>query len=265
MFTNKETKEFLEYIKTAKLNKVEFPELNFPRWLPLGVKQQVLGYAKMINRNSDNENARLFFDSYAYQVEMFERILPLYMDDSMKEMWSNLNKISKEKTISFAGCFFMIENGFDGAVAMCLKHRNEKECFNRLLKQVTKLKDIMEEYSCHYYGHMITDEFNKLEELLPLFQEKSIKELEDFKKETKDISYLVSDICPVTREFQNETALQIFFIRKISSAFRDVFKKPFNKYVADIINLIFLTSYIDNDIIKITKYKTKNENSSPKK
>src|SRR5574344_1397780 len=183
MFTNKEANKFIEYIKTAMLKKVDFPELNFPSWLPDDIEKAILWHADMIKITENQKVARLLFDFYDYQVKMLKRILPLYTDNSMKEMWLALNAISEEKTTSFAGSFFMLENGFDGAVSMYLKHKNERECFNRLLKQAEKLKDTMEEYSCHYYGHMITKEFNKLEKLLPVFKEKSIKELKEFEKE----------------------------------------------------------------------------------
>ena len=47
--------------------------------------------------------------------------------------------------------------------------------------------------------------------------------------------------------------LPVFFVKKISLFFKQEFHKPFNRYVAEIISLLFDKHYSENDIIKITK------------
>lgn len=274
MFTDKEAKKIIQLLKNdysenspmfyvlesikEKFQQltgqnIDFLNIGFPSWLPNNVKKVFEDYIQLVKSYKENKVSRIFFDFYSYGTKYLITISPVITSQLMEELWLSLNKISPEKTERFARELLGIENDFGGGLRLYFKHKEEKNCFEKILKKTEELQDLMEEYECHFYGHMVTDDFFNLQKNIDTFKEASTKELENFEQETKDISYLFSDLYPITREFKKDKALPIFFARKISLFLQKEFEKPFNKDVADMVNLMFKTEYIDNDIIKMTK------------
>ncbi len=252
MFTDKEAKEFIKYVETAQLVDINFPDFELPNWLPDNLKNEIIIYTNSIKKFKDNP-VRHMCDFYFFMTAYFIRVLPIFINPYMKEMWLKLNKISPEKTEQFIMRMLIMENDFQGALSLYFKHIGEKNCFNKILTKTEEIKDLLEEYQYHFYGHMITNEFFELEKIIKSFQKKSIKKLKVFEEDTKDISYLFSSWRPITREYQSEKALPIFFARKIALYFREEYNKPYNAYVAEIVSLIFDKTYSENEIIKMTK------------
>lgn len=252
MFTSKEAKLFMENFKDIKLEEIPFPEYQLSSWFPENLQNKIKEQEELI-KSLNKEELRKFFDVYAMMVEYFNLVIPIFIDAGMKEIWLKLNKISNSKTEKFISYIFHIANDFEGAISLYNKHLNEKECFNNILQKINELEELLEEYECHFYGHMLTEEFEPLKEKLQIFKEKGIPLFENFKEMTNNISYISSDWRPITREYKSETALPIFFARKISLFFKQEFKKPYNRYVAEIVSLLFDKHYSENDIIKITK------------
>ena len=243
--------KFEEIINSIQLEKIDFPQYTLPDWLPDGIKQ-IIEYIAGLCEVANNEQTRKIFDSYKLLVGYFTFVLPVFIDPSMKEMWLKLDKISDETTKKFAQAILLMQNEFEGAISMYYKHIAEKECFAKILKKCQELQELICEYH-GYYGHMYTTQLDILENAIDRFQKKSTQKLQKFEECTKDISYLNSDYHTITREFQSDSALPVFFVKKISLFFKQEFHKPFNRYVAEIISLLFDKHYSENDIIKITK------------
>lgn len=243
--------QFREFINSVQVEKIDFPQYTLPDWLPINVQcrvEQIVNSFEAVN----NEQLRKIFDCYELLIGHFNFILPVFISPSMKEMWLKLDKISSEKTEKFVQEIFFIQNNFEGAVSMYYKHISERKCFEKILQKTEELQELLSEYH-GYYGHIYTKQFDILEKNIKKFQEKSIPKLQQFKECTKNISYLNSGYQPITREFQSDSALPVFFAKKISLYFKKEFGKPFNRYVAEIISLLFDKHYSENDIIKITK------------
>lgn len=252
MFTSKEVKLFMANFNDITLEEIHFPEYQLPLWFPKNLENKIKEQEKLI-KSLNKEKLRKFIDVYAMMVEYFNFILPIFIDTEMKEMWLKLNKTSNYKTENFVNYIFLIANDFDGAISLYHKHLDEKECFINILQKINELEELLEEYECHFYGHMFSEEFEPLKEKLQQFKEKSLPLLEDFQNETNSISYINSDWRPISREYKSKNALPIFFARKLSLYFKKEFNKPCNRYVAGIISLLFDKHYSENDIIKITK------------
>ncbi len=274
MFTDKEAKNFIKLLESDSLENspmfcilesikekikqltgknIDFLNIDFPSWLPPNIKKVFEDYIQLVKSYKEDKVSKIIFDFYSHGTKYLMTISPIITSQLMEELWLSLNKISPEKTERFARELLGIENDFGGGLRLYFKHKEEKICFEKILKKTEELQDLMEEYECHFYGHMVTDDFFNLQKNIDAFRETSTKELDNFEQETKDISYLFSDLYPITREFKKEKALSIFFVRKISLYFQKEFGKPYNNYVAEMVNLMFQTSYIDNDIIKIAK------------
>ncbi|MCM1264648.1 MAG: hypothetical protein NC200_00485 [Candidatus Gastranaerophilales bacterium] len=232
MFTSKESKLLMEIFDNIELEEVIFPEYKFPSWFPENLQNKVLEQETFI-KSLNKEKLRKFTDVYAMMVEYFNLVLPIFTDVQTKDMWIKLNKISSAKTENFINYIFFIANDFDGAISLYQKHLNEKECFIKILQKISELEELLEEYECHFYGHMLSEEFEPLKEKLQQFKEQSIPLLEDFQNETNNISYMNSNWRPITREYKSENALPIFFARKLSLYFKKEFNKPYNRYVAE--------------------------------
>lgn len=252
MFTSKESKIFMGSFDDIELEEINFPDYKLPSWFPEYLQNKVQEQEKFI-KSLNKEKLRKFIDVYAMMVEYFKLVLPIFIDAQTKDMWLKLNKISSVKTEKFINYIFLIANDFDGAISLYQKHLSEKECFIKILQKIDELEELLEEYECHFFGHMLSEEFEPLKEKLQQFKEQSIPLLEDFQNETNSISYINSDWRPITREYKSENALPIFFARKLSLYFKKEFNKPYNRYVAEIISLLFDKHYSENDIIKITK------------
>lgn len=244
-------KEVQEFLSKIEVEKLDFPEYILPNWLPMSVKSAVEYYIDTI-KITNNEQLRKTFDSYKLLLGYFKLVLPIFIDPCLKEMWLKLDKISSKKTEKFVQVIFLIQNNFESAIIMYYKHIAEKKCFEKILQKTEELQELFEEYR-NYYGHMYTTQLDILENAIDRFQKKSKPKLQNFEEHTKNISYLNSDYHPVTREFKSESALPVFFAKKISLFFKQEFNKPYNRYVAEIVSLLFDKHYSENDIIKITK------------
>ena len=201
-------------------------------------------------------------DVYELLIYHFELVKIVFLDKSMMDMWVKLNGISEYKTEKFVNYLLHIKDDFFNNHRLLNKHKNEKNCFSKIIKISYKLSELLEEYECHYYGHLLTDQFYKLQNILSNFQQASGKQLKDFTEETKNIDYLKSYDNPINRELKNNKALELFFVRKIFLYFKHNFQKPFHKLNSNIVNLIFNSNYIDNDIIKLTQKLSKQYDDS---
>ncbi len=248
---------------------IDLSDIVLPDWLPAIVQKKVKEYIEMVESHKNDKVSELLCDFYGTQVLQIKKLLPVFTTDSeIKRMWQSLDKISPEKTEKLVYVLFQMDSDFQIAINMYHKHKDEKKCFNKILSSINEAKDLMEEYQCHFYGHMITDEFIQLQKDIEKFNVVSLEELEIFEQQTKDISYLFTDLAPVTREYKAKTALQVFYTRKLLLFFENEFGKSYYDYIAEIISIIFDRTYETSDIIKITKpikQFIKGENSAQKK
>ncbi|KTD54916.1 hypothetical protein Lsai_2508 [Legionella sainthelensi] len=255
MFTQKQTKLFEEYLDSTTVNDLFTPDLpiiEFPSWL----HPEIIGTLEhKLNKLEEQKNspARLYFDFYSMLVFNFKRLIPLFTNSRMQPIWADLCNHSIEITIEFIRSLFCYENHYDGGIRLLEKQNDEIQSCKRMIKQTEKLHDAMEEYQCHYYGHMIQDNHNELMELLVKFKDKTVKSLGEFKESPLDGTKLFSEHWPMTRKCTGENALAIFFSRKIYYFFQTKFNKPMYNYIAEIVGVIFNCSFSDNQIIKLCK------------
>lgn len=255
MFTKKQMDELAEYMKTGRvenLNTPDLPQLDLPNWLPKEARDVLEEYVETVSKYKWN-NARLYGDMWPHFIRYITTILPAFRDGTVKKNWQEIYEESPAVARRFAHHLLHIENDFDGAVRMYQKHKNEKECCTEMIQKAKALYDIMEEYHCHYYGHMLQENHHDIMEILKTLWENSQQALNEFQDETGDISYLFSDHFPITREFRAKEALPVFFCRKMSLFFLQEFGKPKHKAVADFINAIFDLPYSENEVTKLAR------------
>jgi hypothetical protein len=255
MFTLKQSAEFKEYMKTARvedLNTPDMPELDLPSWLPKEVQAVLTEHVEIISQKKWAKE-RLYVDMWPHFVRYVTRVLPAFRADTIRKVWQELYEESAPLTQRFARHLLQIENDFDGAVSMYQKHRNEKEYCAAMIQKAKELHDLMEEYQCHYYGHMLQKNHHRIMKNLKKFWKDSQQALSEFQDETGDISYLFSDHAPITREFRAKEALPVFFSRKMSLFFTQEFGKPKHKIVADFINVMFDVQYSENEVTKLAR------------
>lgn len=255
MFTKKQIDEFEERIKITRVQDLDMPDmprLDLPSWLPKDLQAVLIEHVDLLLQQKWSK-ARLYVDMWPHFVRYITTILPAFQENTLKENWQELYAESAPLTLEFAHYLLKIENDFDGAVSMYQKHRNEKECGAKMIQKAKELHDLMEEYHCHYYGHILQDNHHDLMDKLKKFGENSEQALNEFQVETGDVSYLFSARAPITREFRTQEAVPVFFARKMSLFFMQKFGKPKHRVVADFINVMFDVQYSENEVIKLAR------------
>lgn len=252
MFTSKQQAIFEEYLKTTTLDDLytpELPEITLPKWLHPDIKSVVRSRLEFL-KTQKNSPGRLYADMYPVMVEYFERIKPIFINPEMEFIWGDLCNKSVKSATRFASEVNLYENHYDGGIGLIEKKKDEIKCCKRMIKTTQQLYDVMEEYYCHYYGHMLQEKHFEIMELLKQFKEDTLDSLTEFQKEPIDGSMLFSNHWPMTRKCIGENGLTIFFIRKIYYFFQTEFGKPMYNNIAEIIQAIFKIPFDENHIIK---------------
>lgn len=252
MFTRKQSEAFEEYMQSATLEDLDTPEspsIHLPHWLPIEIQTNIKEELIFIEEQK-NSPARLYVDMYPAFVKYFNRLKPAYTSENLKDFWLSLYKESPEKTINFSSYLSRVENEYDGAIRLLYKHRAEIVTCERMLKEALKLYETMEEYACHYFGHMLQKNHSKLMEELAKFQKKTKKDLREFKKHCKGESYLFDDGWLLSRQHKSKNSLAIYFTRKIYLYFQKHFGKPMYNEISLILNATFKTNYTANEVLK---------------
>ncbi len=257
MFTDNQIKELDDIYSSLSLDDLDTPDLpriKFPDWLPSIVQSAVDKQLQSLEKKKNDPNrlylAVYFFDLYPYYARNFQMLQSLFTDRRMRPIWEKLSKISEEKTKEFISHLFKFENDYDGGMSLVEKHRGEIKSCQRMLDVTQKLLDAMEEYHCHYYGHMLQDNFHDIMATLEVFKKDTAISLEEFKQTSQDASKLFSRHWPMTRKSNMENALAIFFVKKIFLFFQEAFKDPMYNFIAEIISTIFQFDLEENQVIK---------------
>lgn len=251
MFTKKEDKEFCQYLKTASIDDLftpDLPEIQFPQWLRPEIQTILQGELEFIKEKKVARD-RIFFDMYPHFVTYFNRVKPAFIKSDMKPVWEKLYNESPKATLDFVNVLLRIENKFYGGVRLIEKQKDEVKSYKRVIQKAEAFLDAMEEYKCHYYGHMLQDNHDGVVNIMTEFKVNSIQSLEEFKQDREDEPFFC-DYWPITRNYKADNALAIFFVRKIYSFFQDEFQKPMHNIVAKLVNAMFDTAYQENEIIK---------------
>jgi hypothetical protein len=124
MYTDSQCKEILKYLDTARIEDLhtpDMPELNLPAWLPSEVNKVITHYVEMAS-GVKSQKMRLLIDIWPSYVKYVTRILPAFTDLFLEPIWVALHTESKEKTVDLARVLIHMENDFEGAVSMFMKH-----------------------------------------------------------------------------------------------------------------------------------------------
>lgn len=252
MLTSKELEILSEYLATAKLEDLytpDIPQVNLPSWITSDVRLIVEEQINMM-ASYQNDRVRLKYDVYSLFVHYFTRVIVVFTDNRMQTIWNKLNTFSGDAAKDFARVLFFIENAYDGALTLIDKHKDEIKSYKKVIALAEQLHDAMEEYSCHYYGHMTQNNHAEIMDDLKLFRIDSIRSLDEFIQYTRSDSYMSASYWPITRKCHGDKSLAIFFIRKIYHFFQRNFGKPMYNDIAHIIDVIFKLPFNENDIIK---------------
>lgn len=252
MLTDEECKNISEYMDTAKMEDIYTPEppmIEIPYWLPNDIQAFIVNYLNIISNHRYNR-IRLIIDIYTLQVDYFNKVKNVFIDSRMNDLWSKLYEISPGAAVGFARELLYIENCYDGGLGLNHKHENEIKSYNKVIKLTEQLYDALEEYQCHYYGHMLQDNHDTLMDTLLKFKNDSKQSLADFEAVKNNRDPSVINHWPFTRKRRDENSLAIFFARKIFLYFKKHFGKPMHNNIAEVIEVIFNISYDENQIVK---------------
>jgi hypothetical protein len=132
------------------------------------------------------------------------------------------------------------------------KHQAEIKSSEKIIKLADQLQAEMESHRSWFFGHTVQENHDDLAVDLKNLRKNMLHDLELFKEHIKSESYMFGSPWPITRKNKTDTALAIFFIRKIYTYFLEQFGKPMYNHIATIINIIFSTDYNENDVTKFS-------------
>lgn len=226
-----------------------FPVVQISKRLPEEIRVAIEKHLDFLHQQK-NAPCLPLIDLYALIVSYFERIKPIFSDETLIPIWNNLYKKSPEATLTLVHKLLKIENDYEHAMKLQYKHREEIKHGKKMLREAKKISQTMTEHITNFYGHMLPDNSEKMLETLSEFIRDSRIRHANFKEHIKSDEYLFSDYWPISRKHKTEKALMIFFIRKIYHHFYTTFGSPMCRYIAEIIRAIFGAYYSDNEIIK---------------
>ena len=241
-------------LKLEDLPNEQIPDFTIPNWLPLKLKEKLKEEVRLLTTIKTNLDLRFPVDMYMQELGYFKKYIIAFTDESLKDLWTSLYNISEDKTLSLAREIMSMENYYGGAIGLYNKHKNEIKSCKKLLNNAKKLMDSMEEYQCHYFGHMLQENHQEIYELLEEFYTNTENDLKDFENEMGGLEDYASDLWPVSREYNSDNALPIYCIRALTIFFMSNFNKPMYSYTEQLVNTIFDTEFIENEIIKHAKY-----------
>ncbi len=254
MLTSKQSVEAIKRLETGSLSELDnrdFPTPLFADWLPQAAKDVISQNVELMYPMKQNKT-RLVWDMWPQLVNEFMQVHPWFVAPAMKPVWDKIVKKHPNKVSELTRYLLRIPNDFVGATRLIYKHHDEVKSCERMIAKAKKLADAMEEYQCHYFGHMLFERHNELFDELGAMIASCSEKLKEFQKDRTPQSYSSPDN-PITRELRTESTMPVFFARKLSIFFREHFKKPMNDTVADMVNLIFSTTYTENNIVKFVK------------
>ena len=224
--------------------------IKYPKWLHKDICDTVQEH---IGRIVYYKHAPLGVELgiYGTLANCFNRIKLALITPIMKPIWCDLYKENPEKTLMLFFCLLQIENDFDHGLGLRVKHENEIKSTQKIPGLAQKLIDTMEE-NYRYYGHMQTENFGVIFELLIAFKKDTEKLINGFRESIKEKDYLFCDHWPIGRKHNAENSLAIFFIRKLYQFFATEFGSPKYSAIETIVNVIFGTEYTENHVIKYT-------------
>lgn len=220
MLTSKESKTFFDFIDKVSLEELSppSPPAKLPEDYPFpSIAKHFNNYIDMIITHQ-NQKLTIVVGIYDQMVCIAERVSRLLLEPGVNEIWRSLYVINHAAMERFIFTLFSIERDYYHALGLIQKQQNEKMCYEKVIEQAQKLRDIMEEYECHYYGHMLQDNHFDLMDTLNDFIKKSETSLADFEPNTPQSIFC--KLWPLSRKTQNEDALRVFFIRKIYLSFK---------------------------------------------
>lgn len=259
MFTEKQADKLAEFFERnppekllQELDTLPIPKLEFPEWIPSENVASILGHLEIL-QSHQNSTSRVFFDHYNYGIIRINHIYPAFTSPQLQKHWGTLQGLSKRKTIKFGHLLSRLYNEFDRLARLITKHRDEIASGKRMVAKARSLLEAMDEYHCHYYGHFLADNHNEFIESVMGFIDFTEEGIAELQAAVSDIPKQYGSNGLLTRQFQSKEARQLFYARSINRFFVREFGQPMHDCVADFVNVIFGTTYTDNDIIKAVR------------
>ena len=248
---NEFAKSEKEIFKILNIEDIEIPKIILIKNFPDNLASSLKSRTEFINSCQEIVN-RFPHDVFKRMLVYLKLSLPAFENKKLLEHWKKLNKLSSSQTEEFIKQLtWNISHDYDWIVSLANKHTKEIHHGKYIQKHCAELVNLIENYQNLYFGHFITDEFNKFYKSLTKFIPDLESSIKDF--ETDRIGSYKSTLWPINREYRSQNAKSLFFARKIYFFFKKNFKKPLHNINADFVNTIFETNYTENDIIKMVK------------
>ena len=267
MFTKEEVLDYIGPIKTKTLDELHTPEvptIKFPNWLHPEIQHCLQEHLNILNKEKSNL-FRVYNDHYPHAIRYLNRIIPAFTASEMKDFWQRLCEHSIPKTIEFTTNLLTFENNFEAAV-------NRKD--NRFKRELHLEKNVFQacgdllyainEAQLHGVDLCSVEDFDLICHYLPLVKDRLIVHHRLSQKEIRTLPF-DAETYPITRKYKEENSLAISFIRSIYEFFVSNFSKPMYQEISLFSQVIFKTTYTENEIIKLTRVVNESLDYSPPK
>ena len=237
-------------------------EIKLPKWLPEPIAEIV--QTRILNIQKNAKGQKEYEVGWAVKdIDVILKILPLFTDRQMLEVWEKLIKKDKDKSVMFCRGVFSYFSESDPSKFMAKRLDDKLAIIQMALEGAKEFAELLEFHSSYTndgepYIKTNPKEYISWETFYGTrnYLNNFIKSLERIEKplkttinsdEYKQEKYWYS---PVTKKSKAES--DIYYMRVVSGKLTFFFKKPFHNELAIMINCVFGTSYNENDVIKLT-------------